>query len=55
MPIDALIVIRKDCFYFMAGAPEGIPLKKWAEDNACLNPGTLKIETLSGEVLWQQQ
>jgi len=50
-----MIVYRKEGFYFIENAPQGVPEKKWAEDNALRNPGTIKIENDNKEIVWSLQ
>lgn len=51
---QVLVMLRKEGFYTI-DAIEGVPLEKQAEDNAVLNPGTLRVEDWQGNVLWRQQ
>lgn len=48
-----VIFFREDCFYpvQMHGV---IPLAQEVADHARLNPGTLRIEDMAGNVLWPE-
>jgi hypothetical protein len=48
-----LIMRRAEGFYFIAALPD-VPLRKQAQDNAKANPGTVSVESVFGEVLWDQ-
>ena len=49
-----MVFFREEGFYPVDAMP-GAPLEKQAEDPALLNPGTLKVEDLEGNVLWRLQ
>jgi len=48
---------RVDGFYpaEYPGLPKGKTLKQVAADSAKLNPGTLRVETVDGTVLWRAE
>lgn len=48
---ETLIFFRATGFYLVQGVLD-VPLKQQAEDHAVLNPGTLRIEDVHGNVLW---
>lgn len=50
----SLIMIRRDGFYRIESAPD-VPLEKQALDNAMLNPGTIRVEDIDGNILWMMQ
>lgn len=53
-----VIFLRADVFYFIQMyAPEtcGKTLEQQAANHAERNPGTLAVETISGDILWRQQ
>jgi hypothetical protein len=52
MPI--LIFFRAEGFYPVEALPDR-DLKTQAADHAELNPGTLRVEDIEGNVLWQMQ
>lgn len=49
---NVLIFFRGDMFYPIDALP-GIDLKQQAKDHAECNPGTLRVEDVFGNVLWQ--
>lgn len=51
---ETLIFFRADGWYPIQGLI-GKPLSEQAEDNAVLNPGTLRVEDIDGNVLWRLQ
>lgn len=57
-PVDlnALLMIffREGHFYPIVGIPD-MPLEKQARDHAEINPGTLRVEDMNGNVLWRLQ
>ena len=53
-PDEVMIFIRREGFYPIQGV-RGLDLRKQAEDHALLNPGTLRVEDVKGNVLWRLQ
>jgi len=53
-PEEVLLFIRAEGFYPIE-AVKGIPLEKQAQDQAMINPGTLRVEDRRGKILWRQQ
>ncbi len=49
-----LVFFRKEGFYFI-NAIAGLDLKTQAKDNAELNPGTIRVEDVAGNVLWRAE
>lgn len=49
--IPLMIFFRSEGFYSVE-AVDGVPLCQQATDHAALNPGTLKIEDIEGNILW---
>lgn len=53
-----VLFFRNEGFYpidFLPPKKCGKSLEQQAEDHAKINPGTTRIETLSGKVLWRLQ
>lgn len=50
-PAETMIFFRQGHFYLVQGVI-GVPMKKQAKDNAELNPGTVRVEDIDGNVLW---
>ena len=50
---QTVIFFRKDMFYpvTLSGV---VPVAKECADHAALNPGTLRIEDMSGNVIWPE-
>jgi hypothetical protein len=53
-PNEMMIFFRLEGFYPIQGI-RGIPLAQQAAENAELNPGTLRVEDMHGNVLWRSQ
>lgn len=53
-PAEVMIFVRREGFYPIQGVA-GVPLKEQAEEHARLNPGTLRVEDIWGNVLWSLQ
>ena len=51
---EPLIFVRAEGFYSI-NSVAGRDLRQQAEDNALLNPGTLRVEDMHGNVLWRLQ
>jgi hypothetical protein len=51
---EIMIFVRATHFYPIQGVL-GVDLKKQAADHAELNPGTVRVEDLEGNVLWRPQ
>ena len=49
-----LIFCRAEGFYAIEAVPDR-DLKQQAEEHAALNPGTLRVEDVDGNVLWRLQ
>lgn len=52
-----VIFFRENCFYWVNLLNPvicGKSLNEQAKDNAALNLGTIRVETLSGDVLWSR-
>lgn len=54
MASDVLIFVRADGWYPVPALPDK-PLAEQAADHAGLNPGTLRVEDIDGNVLWRRQ
>lgn len=50
---ETVIFFREDCFYpvTLSGTK---PTAEEIVDHANLNPGTIRIESMSGKVLWER-
>jgi len=53
-PSEVLVFVRADCFYMVPAVNE-IPLAQQAAEHAAINPGTMRVEDRSGNVLWRLQ
>jgi hypothetical protein len=51
-PDEVMIFVRGGGFYLIQGV-QGVPLARQAADHAALNPGTLRVEDVRGNVLWR--
>lgn len=52
-PAEVLIFFREGMFYPIQGCL-GRPLAQQAKENAELNPGTIRVEDVHGNVLWRR-
>ena len=53
-----VVFFRKDTFYpilLLSPRECGKSLEEQAEEHAEINPGTERVETLQGKVLWRKQ
>ncbi len=50
---ETVIFFRDDMFYPVTLSGK-VPTAKEYADHAALNPGTLRIESLTGDVLWPE-
>lgn len=53
-----VIFFREDGFYpieFLIPSECNVSLERQAADHAELNPGTIRVETIDGTVLWRMQ
>lgn len=50
---ELMIFFRAEGFYPIQGVI-GVPLAKQAKDMAEINPGTLRVEDVCGNVLWRR-
>lgn len=53
-PTEVMIFVREGMFYPVQGV-RGVPLPQQAAGHAALNPGTLRVEDIHGNVLWRLQ
>lgn len=51
---EVMIFVRAEGFYPVQGVL-GIPLGEQAAEHAAINPGTLRVEDVDGNVLWRLQ
>ncbi|KQN12033.1 hypothetical protein [Sphingomonas sp. Leaf28] len=50
---QTVIFFRAECFYPLI-LSEKVPTAKEFADHAALNPGTMRIEDMSGNVIWPE-
>ena len=60
MRLTTLVFFRKDGFYPLdiPPMPRDLPdksIEEIAQDNAEINPGTIRVEDIQGRVLWRAQ
>ncbi len=53
-PSEMMVFVREGFIYPVQGVV-GVPLPEQARQHAELNPGTLRVEDVSGTVLWRMQ
>jgi hypothetical protein len=53
-PAEVMVFFRQMTFYQVQGVA-GVPLATQAAEHAALNPGTLRVEDIDGNVLWRLQ
>lgn len=53
-PEATMIFVRAEGWYPVMGVL-GVPLAMQAAEHAVLNPGTLRVEDMDGNVLWRLQ
>lgn len=51
--MPTLVFFREEGFYPVE-VPDWLPLKTQAETHASVNPGTLRVEDIHGNVLWSK-